>query len=55
VNPTAYADSPVEGRPNGRERWRSQYLWDHSATDVVGAERALEDARVIGLMAVIAF
>ncbi|MBM3308434.1 MAG: isoamylase early set domain-containing protein [Candidatus Eisenbacteria bacterium] len=55
VNPTGYADSPVEGRGNGRERWRSQYLWDHSGADEVGAERALEDARVIGLMAVIAF
>ena len=55
VNPTTYADSPVEGRPNGRERWRSQYLWTHSGVDQVGAERALEDARVIGLMAVIAF
>lgn len=55
VNPASYTDSPVEGRPNGRERWRSQYLWDHSAADEVGAERALEDARVIGLMAVIAF
>jgi hypothetical protein len=55
VNPTTYADSPVEGRANGRERWRSQYLWDHSETDVVGAERALEDARIVSLMAVIAF
>ncbi len=45
----------MEGRPNGRERWRSQYLWDHSGADEVDAERALEDARVIGLMAVIAF
>jgi hypothetical protein len=55
VNPTTYADSPVEGRGNGRERWRSQYLWDHSGIDWIGAEEALEDARVVSLMAVIAF
>jgi hypothetical protein len=55
VNPTSYADTPIEGRGNGRERWLSQYMWDNSAVDVVGAERALEDARVVGLMAVIAF
>jgi hypothetical protein len=55
VNPTTYADSPVEGRGNGRERWRSEYLWDHSTTDALGAEDALEDAKVLSLMAVIAF
>jgi hypothetical protein len=59
VNPTTYADSPVEGRGNGRERWRSAYLWDHSAGAVwfpdLMTEEALEDARVVSLMAVIAF
>lgn len=55
VNPLSYVDTPVEGRPNGRERWRAQYMWDHSLADMVDAEQALEDARTIGIMAVIAF
>ena len=55
VNPTNYLDTPVEGRANGRERWLSEYLWEHGGTDVLGAEAALEDARTIGVMAVITF
>jgi hypothetical protein len=55
VNPTNYIDTPVEGRANGRERWLSQYLWEHSAHDWLDAEAALEDARTIGVMAVITF
>lgn len=55
VDPTSYADTPVQGRGNGRERWRSQYLWEHSEHDVIDAEKALEDARTIGVMAVISF
>ncbi len=55
VDPTNYVDTPVEGRGNGRERWRSQYLWEHSAYDVIDAEKALENARTIGVMAVISF
>jgi hypothetical protein len=55
VNPTSYTDTAVEGRGNGRERWRAEYQWDHSGADVVAAEKALEDARTIGVMAVIAF
>ncbi|MFH1502366.1 MAG: hypothetical protein ABIG03_04900 [Candidatus Eisenbacteria bacterium] len=55
VDPLSYLDTPVEGRGNGRERWRSQYLWEHSAHGVIDAEEALEDARTIGLMAVISF
>lgn len=55
VNPLGYTDVPVEGRANGRERWRSDYLWNHSAADVLDAEQALTDARTIGLMAVISF
>jgi hypothetical protein len=55
VNPTSYADTPVEGRGNGRERWLSEYLWEHSAHGVLDAEEALEDARTIGVMAVITF
>lgn len=55
VNPRGYVDVPVEGRANGRERWRSDYLWNHSAADVLDAEQALVDARTIGLMAVISF
>ena len=55
VNPTNYADTPVEGRANGRERWISEYLWEHSGHDVLDAEEALADARTIGVMAVITF
>lgn len=55
VNPTNYTDTPVEGRANGRERWLSQYLWEHSAYDILDAEQALSDARTIGLMALITF
>ncbi|MCD4690555.1 glycogen-binding domain-containing protein, partial [bacterium] len=28
VDPLSYIDTPVEGRGNGRERWRSQYQWE---------------------------
>lgn len=55
VDPLNYVDTPVEGRGNGRERWRERYLWDHSDHDIDEAEQALEDARTIGVMAVIAF
>jgi hypothetical protein len=55
VDPTNYADTPVEGRGDGRERWLSQYLWDHSGHDVLDAEKALADAKTIGVMAVITF
>ena len=55
VSPTNYVDTPVEGRGNGRERWLSEYLWDHSDHDILDAEDALADARVIGVMAVITF
>ncbi len=55
VNPTSYADTPVEGRGNGRERWLSEYLWENSCHDVLDAEEALADARTIGVMAVITF
>jgi hypothetical protein len=55
VNPTGYVDTPIEGRGNGRERWRAEYMWDHGAASAIDAERALEDARTIGLMAVISY
>lgn len=55
VNPLSYDDTPVEGRPNGRERWMSGYLWEHSDLDWLDAEEALEDARTIGVMGVITF
>jgi len=55
VDPTNYVDSPVGGRPDGRERWRREYLWDHGEYGVVDAEEALEDARTIGVMALIMF
>jgi hypothetical protein len=55
VNPVWYTDTPVEGRGDGRERWRSEYLWDHGLYDVLDAEKALEDARTIGIMGVLTF
>lgn len=63
VDPTNYTDTAVQGRPDGRERWRDEYRWSHEfARDrdgirdgIIAAERALEDARTIGLMAVISF
>jgi len=55
VDPFTYADTPVAGRGNGREVWRRNYLWEHSAYGVIDAEEALEDAQTIGLMAVITF
>lgn len=55
VNPTNYVDTPVEGRDNGRERWMSEYLWNESDYDWLDAERALEDERTIGVMAVLTF
>ena len=55
VDPTNYTDTPVEGRPDGRERWRDEYRWDRRGASVIDAERALKDARTIGLMAVIGF
>jgi hypothetical protein len=59
VDPWNYVDAPAEGRPDGRERWRDEYMWSHDAGSspeaVVEAERALEDATTIGLMAVVSF
>ena len=55
VSPTNYVDTPVEGRGDGRERWVSEYMWDHSGHDVLDAEKALADAKTIGVMAVITF
>jgi hypothetical protein len=55
VDPSSYVDAPVEGRGNGRERWMSQYLWEHSEHDWRDAEEALEDAQTVGVMAVITF
>jgi len=55
VNPTRYDDTPVEGRANGRQVWRRHYLREHSAYDLIDAEEALEDAKTIGVMAVITF
>lgn len=55
VDPMSYVDSPVEGRANGRERWRANYMWDHEGTSILDAEEALEDATTIGIMALITF
>lgn len=55
VNPLSYRDAPVEGRGNGRDRWISEYLWEHSGHGLLEAEEALEDTKTIGVMAVITF
>jgi hypothetical protein len=55
VSPTNYIDTPVEGRGDGRGRWLSEYMWDHSGHDGLDPERALADAKTIGVMAVITF
>lgn len=56
VDPTNYVDTPFEGRDNGRDWWRADYLWDHGGHDLLDAEEALEDAwQTIGLMGVIRF
>jgi len=55
VDPLSYIDSPVEGRENGRERWRSNYMWEHGDASSIDAEEALADARTIGIMALITF
>jgi len=55
VDPLSYFDAPVEGRGNGRERWRSHYMWEHGDASSVDAEEALADAKTIGLMALITF
>ncbi len=55
VDPLSYIDSPVEGRGNGRERWRSNYMWEHGDASSVDAEDALADAKTIGIMALITF
>jgi hypothetical protein len=60
VDPMSYVDTPYEGRGNGRERWRSAYLWDHGDyalhEQLYAAEEALEDAfKTISLMGVIRF
>ena len=55
VNPTGYADTPVEGRANGRERWISDYLWEHCGYGWLDGEEALQDATTIGVMAVLTF
>lgn len=55
VDPMNYVDTPVEGRPNGRERWRSEYLWEHGEHGLLDAEEALEDGKIWSAMAVILF
>ena len=55
VSPTNYMDTPVEGRGDGRGRWVSEYLWNRSDHDILDAEKALADAKTIGVMAVITF
>ncbi len=55
VDPSSYVDTPVEGRGNGRERWRSQYRWTHGEADEIDAEQALSNARPVGIMAVLTF
>jgi hypothetical protein len=60
VDPVSYVDTPYEGRGNGRERFRTAYLWDHSGyamhERLYAAEEALQDAfKTISLMGVIRF
>jgi len=55
VDPMSYIDTPVEGRANGRERWRSLYLWERSEYGLLDAEEALEDGKIVSAMAVILF
>ena len=55
LNPLYYHDTPVEGREIGRERWMSSYLWLDPRANLIEAEKALEDLKMISLMGVIAF
>jgi hypothetical protein len=60
VDPMSYVDAPYEGRANGRERFRTAYLWDHSGhalhERLYASEEALEDAlKTLSLMGVIRF
>ena len=60
VDPMSYVDAPYEGRGNGRERWRTAYLWDHSDyalhEALYASEEALQDAfETISLMGVLRF
>ncbi|MFH1219299.1 MAG: glycogen-binding domain-containing protein [Candidatus Eisenbacteria bacterium] len=55
LSPLYYRDTPVEGREIGRERWLSSYLWLDPEANLIEAERALEDLKIISLMGVIAF
>jgi hypothetical protein len=55
LNPLYYRDTPVEGRQIGRERWMASYLWVDPQANLIDAERALEDLKMISLMGVIAF
>jgi hypothetical protein len=55
ANPLYYRDTPVEGREIGRERWMSSYLWLDPQANLIEAEKALEDLKLISLMGVIAF
>ncbi|HVP58483.1 MAG TPA: glycogen-binding domain-containing protein [bacterium] len=55
LNPLYYRDTPVEGREIGRERWMSSYLWLDPQANLIEAEKALEDLKMISLMGVISF
>jgi hypothetical protein len=55
LNPLYYRDAPVEGRGIGRERYTASYLWLNPTANLIDAEEALDDLKMISLMGVIAF
>jgi thiol-disulfide isomerase/thioredoxin len=55
VDPLNYDVVVAEGRGNGRERWRREYMWENSDASVLDAEKALEDTRQVSLVALITF
>jgi len=55
LNPLYYCDTPVEGRAIGRERYMASYLWLDPTANLVDAEEALDDLKIMSLMGVIAF
>jgi hypothetical protein len=55
LNPLYYRDTPVEGRGIGRERYMASYLWLNPTANLIDAEEALDDLKMVSLMGVIAF
>jgi hypothetical protein len=55
LSPLYYRDTPVEGRAIGRERYMSSYLWLNPRANLIDAEEALDDIKIVSVMGVIAF